>query len=82
MTKTAPDRLLDAMLQNQQKELERYQAILAPLFNPQGIDVFQFACALLRVGGMQDAGWDPLEESERIPQHTARPPMFRQKSMS
>ena len=63
MTEIAPDRLLEALLQNQQKELERYQAILMPLFNPQGIDVFQFACSLIRVGGMQSAGWDPLEES-------------------
>jgi len=63
MTSRAPDILLEALLLNQQKELERYGAILAPLFNPHGVNQFEFACALLRVGGMQSAGWDPLEES-------------------
>lgn len=63
MTETSPDRLLEAVLRNQERELERYRILLAPLFDPKGINIFHFACALIRVGGMQSAGWDPLEES-------------------
>lgn len=26
---------------------------------------FEFSCCLVRVGGMEDAGWDDFEESQR-----------------
>jgi len=51
------------MIQYQERELEGYQALLAPLFRPQGSNAFELACTLIRVGGMQGPGWDPLEES-------------------
>ena len=60
------DRLLQALLQNQERETVRYREILAPLFSPNGVNLFDFACALIRVGGWQSAGWDPLEESIEV----------------
>jgi hypothetical protein len=30
------------------------------------IDEFEYACALLRVRGMEDFGWDPLEETAAL----------------
>jgi hypothetical protein len=47
-------------------ERKRYAGLLAPLFSPQDVDTFEYACALLRVGGCQDAGWDPLQESREV----------------
>jgi hypothetical protein len=29
-------------------------------------DEFEYACALLRVRGMEDVGWDPLEETAAL----------------
>lgn len=29
-------------------------------------DEFEFCCSLLRIRGMEDAGWDPLQESEQL----------------
>ena len=45
------------------EELGWYEGVLAPIFSPKGVNTFEYACALLRVGGMEDAGWDPLQES-------------------
>lgn len=47
-------------------ERKRYAGLLAPLFSPKGVNAFEYACALLRVGGCQDAGWDPLQESKEV----------------
>jgi hypothetical protein len=45
---------------------EHYGGILAPVFAPAGVDPFEYACSLLRVGGLEDAGWDALRESREV----------------
>ena len=47
-------------------ERKRYAELLTPLFSPDGVDTSEYAFALLRVGGCQDAGWDPLQESKEM----------------
>jgi hypothetical protein len=48
------------------------EAALEPLFaRAKSVDEFEFACALLRVRGLEDAGWDPLEESNRLTEDLA-----------
>lgn len=47
---------------------ERYLDAMEPLFfpnQPHVPDIVQFVCALLRAGGMEDAGWDPFAESKQ-----------------
>ena len=44
--------------------LEKYLNCISPLFEKaQQSDEFDFICTLLRVRGMQDAGWDPWENT-------------------
>jgi hypothetical protein len=41
--------------------------ILDQLFNKaREADEFEYVCALLRIRGMEDEGWDPLEETQRL----------------
>jgi hypothetical protein len=43
---------------------EEYLNLLTPLFSQhERVDTTEYVLALIRAGGMQDAGWDPLEES-------------------
>lgn len=43
---------------------EEYLTLLSPLFlQLDRVDTVEYVCALIRAGGMEDAGWDPLEES-------------------
>ena len=43
---------------------EEYVNLLSPLFSQHTrVDTVEFVYALIRAGGMEDAGWDPLEES-------------------
>ena len=44
------------------KESDRCSEILAPLFEGR-VDPLKYACALLRVAGAEDEGWDTLSES-------------------
>lgn len=44
----------------------KYADLLAPIFSPNKVNTFEFACALLRVGGIEDAGWDALQESREV----------------
>ncbi|KRA61515.1 hypothetical protein ASD79_05185 [Caulobacter sp. Root655] len=47
----------------------RYQAVMAPLFFPERPaepDIIQLFASLLRVVGMEDAGWDPYMESRAV----------------
>ncbi len=40
--------------------------VLDKLFDrAKGVDEFEYVCALLRIRGSEDAGWDPLGESQR-----------------
>jgi hypothetical protein len=42
-------------------------AIFDRLFNKaRDADEFEYICALLRIRGMEDEGWDPLEETQRL----------------
>lgn len=43
----------------------RYRAILNPLFIGGNCDPVEYAASLLRMGGLEDAGWDTLLESEQ-----------------
>ena len=46
-----------------------YINLLAPLFlpkEPTNPDILDYFCALLRVGGMEDGGWDPYGESRVV----------------
>lgn len=46
--------------------MENPAEVLDSLFNKaKARDEFEYVCALLRISGAQDAGWDPLEESQR-----------------
>jgi len=60
------DQLLQALIDRGEQETERYRKQLTPLFTPVGINPFELACALVRVWGLQDEGWDPLEESMEV----------------
>jgi len=41
--------------------------IVDQLFNrAREADEFEYVCALLRIRGMEDEGWDPLEETQRL----------------
>ena len=41
--------------------------IFERLFNQaREADEFEYVCALLRIRGMEDAGWDPLEETQHF----------------
>ena len=46
---------------------DRYVETLGPLFDPsqlRGVErLFQFVCCVIRAGGMEDQGWDPIVES-------------------
>jgi hypothetical protein len=43
---------------------EEYLNLLAPAFSQHvRVDTTEYVFALIRAGGLQDAGWDPLEES-------------------
>jgi hypothetical protein len=46
--------------------VKRYTDLLRDLFDSSKLDPFEYACALLRVGGLEDAGWDPLAESKAV----------------
>jgi hypothetical protein len=47
-------------------ETPREVSVLEALFNrAKATDEFEYICALLRIRGLEDAGWDPLEESQR-----------------
>lgn len=38
--------------------------VFGQLFNQaRSADEFEYVCALLRIRGMEDEGWDPLEET-------------------
>ncbi len=54
------------MSADEQVDFNRFVQVLSPIFTPQGVNTFAYACSLLRVGGMQDAGWDALLESQEI----------------
>jgi hypothetical protein len=48
---------------------DRYQAVMEPLFFPElptDPDIIQLFASLLRVVGMEDAGWDPYMESRAV----------------
>ena len=49
---------------------DRYVEALEPLFDPsqhRGVDkLFEFVCCLIRAGGMEDQGWDPILESTAL----------------
>lgn len=49
-----------------QPEIKRYTSLLTPLFDTKDVSAYEYACCLLRVGGLQDAGWDPLLESKAM----------------
>src|SRR4051794_4195049 len=43
---------------------DEYLDLLTPLFSQHAhVDTTEYVFTLIRAGGMQDAGWDPLEES-------------------
>lgn len=43
------------------------EEILKPLFlRAQAVDEFEFCCAILRIRGIEEAGWDPLIESGNL----------------
>ena len=43
--------------------------VLEPLFEAaRAADEFEFCCTLMRIRGMEDAGWDPLRESDALAQ--------------
>lgn len=43
------------------------QSILMPVFSKaQKTDEFEFCCSLMRIRGCEDAGWDPLSESNEL----------------
>ncbi len=42
---------------------EHYNKALKPLFAGEAVDPLEYACALLRIGGLEDQGWDTLPES-------------------
>lgn len=47
--------------------------ILSPLFEQaKEVDEFEFCCCLLRIRGLEAAGWDPLVESNELIQQIAR----------
>lgn len=49
------------------KQTPRPRAVLTPLFDrAKATDEFEFACALLRIRGMEDAYWDPLQETYQL----------------
>src|SRR3954452_23327868 len=48
---------------------DRYIALMRPLFFPEAPtepDIIQLFSSLLRVGGMEDRGWDPYTESRAL----------------
>lgn len=48
---------------------ERYLDAMEPLFfpeKPQLPDIKQYVCSLLRAGGIEDCGWDPFSESQKM----------------
>lgn len=49
---------------------QRYVDALAPLFDPANhmrVDrLFEFVCCLIRAGGIEDQGWDPIVESAAL----------------
>jgi hypothetical protein len=61
---------------------QRYIDALAPLFDPVNhmrVDrLFEFVCCLIRAGGIEDQGWDPIVEStaliEDLDKLSAEPP--------
>jgi hypothetical protein len=43
---------------------DEYRKLLDPVFSQHThVDTVEYVCTLIRAGGLQDAGWDPLEES-------------------
>jgi hypothetical protein len=53
-----------------QDTFQRYVDALAPLFDPANhmrVDrLFEFVCCLIRAGGIEDQGWDPIVESAAL----------------
>ncbi len=49
-----------------QEEYGRYANILKAIFEPINENLFEYAFTLLRVGGLEDQGWDPMMESREI----------------
>lgn len=49
---------------------QRYVDALGPLFDPANhtrVDqLFEFMCCLIRAGGIEDQGWDPIVESTAL----------------
>ncbi|MCI0629277.1 MAG: hypothetical protein L0Y44_01320 [Phycisphaerales bacterium] len=45
------------------RDFDFYYNLLGPLFAGKGVDPLEYACALLRVDGLEDKGWDTLAES-------------------
>ena len=49
---------------------DRYVEVLGPLFDPDQhmrVDrLFEFVCCLIRAGGIEDQGWDPILESTAL----------------
>lgn len=51
-------------------DINNYTKVLRGLFEPQSVSIYEYACALLRVGGLETEGWDPLVESKEVFQDT------------
>jgi hypothetical protein len=53
-----------------QEPFQRYIDTLAPLFDAayhMRVDrLFEFVCCLIRAGGIEDQGWDPIVESTAL----------------
>ena len=51
-------------------QFDRYVEALGALFDPDqhmGVDrLFEFVCCLIRAGGIEDQGWDPILESTAL----------------
>jgi len=48
------------------EDIEKYIILLRDLCESRPLNIYEYACALLRVGGLEDAGWDPLIESKEF----------------
>lgn len=50
-------------MDQQPSSFDHYCNVLRPLFTGEAVDTLEYACAILRVGGAEDKGWDTLVES-------------------
>lgn len=50
-------------MDQQPSNFDHYCNVLRPLFTVGDVDPLEHVCAILRVGGLEDEGWDTLEES-------------------